>query len=240
MVVMKGKIGILFILLTVPFVISCELRVPVPKILKSDPTPIEFNGSTRYIKTRQTSVQRTPYDPNFYNGQLKSTFSPTLEESIFLEDVSFELVRDNKNKIIAQGRKLFTKNNVTSVIFPFDSIPLMGQKGECRAKLINLMVDLNDDGILNNSAGDSCMQDTIRASIGDIGLQETSFISLEDWNGDDFKDALFSFLNACRGFESNGLVKSQTLTIGTKQEWFMIIQKMALKMDYLLDIIFGN
>lgn len=152
----------------------------------------------------------------FYCPESKS------DESIYLEDVIFKDIVVKNGKRIYKGEKLFFNNNITDQFFPEDDKNLMTKIGVCRAYLLDIKKDLEDDGILNNSVHDSICEKTLGGRVckkKDMLLTQKSFQDLEDWHGDDFKDALEAFLRSCELFnKKDGVVKSDYLYIASYAE----------------------
>lgn len=149
--------------------------------------------------------------------------SITIEESIFLEDIEFGFKKID-GKDVPVGRKLYMHNNLSTKMFPFDRQDLMGEIGACRAEHKTLMADLDDDGIINQSVGSQCLTNPRVFVKGRMKFSETYYGLLEDWHGDDFKDALYAFLQSCKSFKGNKIVQSKTFSIGTEADWRIICQ----------------
>ena len=160
---------------------------------------VSFN-SNAYIDTNVTSV--------------------SAEEAVFLEDLELKFVKQNGLNV-AVGRKFFMQNNISTQLFPWDRTDLMSEIGVCRSKQITLIEDLLDDGIINGSKQALCLKDKkLRVfSKGIVKFSETDYSYLEDWHGDDFKDALYAFLKSCTAFNGHGHVRSDTFSIGTEADW---------------------
>ena len=141
------------------------------------------------------------------------------EESLFLEDIEINLKEDSSSNNIPDGRKFFTKNNLTTQIYSFDRLDLMGDLGMCRANAETLKKDLEDDGIVNNSAGSVCVPKPRKFQKGSMSFTEKAYSQLEEWAGDDFTDALYAFLQSCRGFTKDKPVASKTITLGNTADW---------------------
>lgn len=146
--------------------------------------------------------------------------SVSAEEALFLEDLDLKFQRqDGQN--VAIGRKFYIQNNITTNAFPWDRTDLMGAIGICRAQQTTSMADLLDDGKVNGTVTSLCLeQNKIRKfTKGQVQFTETTYSLLEDWHGDDFKDALYAFLQSCTAFKGNKAVESKTFSIGTEADW---------------------
>ena len=149
--------------------------------------------------------------------------SITLEESIFLEDVDFGF-RKLDGKDVAVGRKLYMYNNISNKPFDFDRLDLMDEIGKCRIEQKTLIEDMTDDGQINGSVDSQCLKNRRRFKKGQMQFTEASYSELEDWHGDDFRDALYAFLQSCKAFKGNKAVGSKTFTIGTEADWRQICE----------------
>ncbi len=146
--------------------------------------------------------------------------SVTVEEALFLEDLELKFKRQ-KGQNVAIGRKFYTQNKITTNSFPWDRIDLMGSIGVCRAQQTTAMADLFDDGIINKSVQALCLKQNGARKFkkGNMKFTESSYSLLEDWHGDDFKDALYAFLQSCVAFKGNKPVQSKTFSIGNESDW---------------------
>ena len=159
---------------------------------------------------------------NIANKYIDTNISSiTVEESIFLEDLELGFKKIN-GKDTPIGRKLYMHNNLTTQLMEFDRKDLMGELGICRVEQKTLFADLADDGIINQSVPSQCLKNPREFVKGRMKFSEKSFNSLEDWHGDDFKDALYAFLQSCKAFTGNNLVQSKTFSIGTEADWRLI------------------
>ena len=149
--------------------------------------------------------------------------SITLEESIFLEDIDFGFKKID-GKDVAVGRKLYMYNNFSNKPFDFDRIDLMGEIGQCRIEQKTLVEDITDDGQINGSVDSQCLKNRRQFKKGRMQFKEFSYSELEDWQGDDFRDALYAFLQSCQSFKGNKIIGSKTFTIGTEADWRKICE----------------
>ena len=166
-----------------------------------------------YVANKKNEVKANK--ASYVNTNISSV---SVEESIFLEDLELKIQKQG-NTNIATGRKIFTQNHISTDIFSWDRTDLMGEIGICRAKQSTLIADLEDDGILNSSIQGTCLDDRRNFTRGQMRFQETSFSYLEDWHGDDFKDALYAFLQSCKAYKGTKQIQSKTITIGTEADW---------------------
>ena len=184
----------------------------------SGPTKKMLKKGYYYIANKKGGVKIGKTKP-YINTNLSSV---TMEESMFLEDIEFQINSDANasGQKTASGRKIFTQNRLISQLLPFDRKDLMGELGLCRAANTSLMADIIDDGVVNASAGSQCVKNVRSFTRGKMKFTETAYTYLEDWHGDDFKDALYTFLQSCKAFKS-GIkeVKSKTISIGTESDW---------------------
>lgn len=149
--------------------------------------------------------------------------SITLEESIFLEDVDFGFKKMD-GKDVAVGRKLYMYNIFSNQPFSFDRMDLMGDIGKCRIEQKTLIADIADDGQINGSVDSQCLKNRRQFKKGQMKFKEASYSELEDWQGDDFRDALYAFLQSCKSFKGNKPVGSKTFTVGTEADWRQICE----------------
>jgi membrane-bound lytic murein transglycosylase A len=139
---------------------------------------------------------------------------------VFLEDVVFQISQRGE-RTVAVGDKLNIYNKITNQNFSFDNKAYMGSRGVCRASLGHLMEDYQDDGMINGSdKDDQCIQKRIEFNGGNgVQLKEFSFNDLEEWHGDDFKDAMIAFMSNCSKFANAGDVKSESIYLGKNVDW---------------------
>ena len=137
------------------------------------------------------------------------------EEALFLEDLELQFEKQGAQNV-AVGRKVYTQNTIITELTPWDRPDLMGQLGMCRSRNATLMNDLSDDGIINGSVHSACFNQPRTSTRGQMRFTENTYSQLEDWNGDDFHDALHAFLHSCTAFKGNNYVKSKTFSVGTE------------------------
>src|SRR5574344_1053190 len=126
-----------------------------------------------YVSNKKTEK---PYNSKSYiNTNISSV---TLEEMLFLEDIELRFQKINGINV-AVGRKIYTQNKLTSELLSFDRRDLMGETGLCRAKQMLLIEDLEDDGVVNGSAGAVCVKNKRVFSKGKMKFEETSYVNLE-------------------------------------------------------------
>lgn len=201
------SLGILFC--SILFLCSCINGVPKRKQKKYN-----YKNNKRYYITNKKNEKKADIS-KYINTNLAST---TLEEATFLEDLELKF-QPQGNTTIAIGRKIYTQNLITSQLMPWDRKDLMDNIGICRSKQTALLADIADDGMVNYSAKDACLVKQRHFTKGKMRFQEVSFVQLEDWHGDDFKDALYAFLQSCKAYTGNKLIQSKTMTIGTEADW---------------------
>ena len=198
---------ILILIIIIP---SCN------KVIRHRPYIIKSGRNGYYsIANRANGVKADV--SSYINTNISSV---TVEEALFLEDLELSFQKQ-KGQTVAVGRKFYTRNKITTSMFPWDRTDLMGQIGICRSQQTTAMADLLDDGIINNSAQALCLKQTgvRKFKKGKIKFTESSYSLLSDWHGDDFKDALHAFLKSCKAFKENKLVQSKTFSIGTEADW---------------------
>jgi membrane-bound lytic murein transglycosylase A len=146
--------------------------------------------------------------------------SVTVEEALFLEDLEINFQK-RKGQTVAVGRKFYINNKITTDLLSWDRTDLMGKIGVCRARQTTTLADLLDDGIINGSAKALCLKQfgARKFKKGKIKFTESSYSLLSDWHGDDFKDALYAFLQSCTAFKENKPVQSGTFSIGNEANW---------------------
>ena len=190
------------------FIVACGLKYDH----KAKMT--QYKSSNKYIiSNRQDSVS-VDYS-KYINTNISSVSD---EESMFLEDLEVSFLKQSKQNI-AMGRKIYTKNKLTTEMFSWDRPDLMGEIGKCRARQTTQLADLADDGKINGSVKFLCNMGRKFFQIGKMKFEEYGYSYLEDWHGDDFKDALYAFLNSCKAFKGNKPVASKTFQIGTEADW---------------------
>ena len=180
---------------------------------------VNTNGGLYYIANKRGGLT-ADLTRKYINTNITSI---TFEESIFLDDIDFGFKKIN-GKDVAIGRKLYMHNNISTQFFSFDRPDLMGEIGACRVLQQTLIEDLTDDGKINGSAKSHCLSQPRRFSKGQMMFKEVSYNDLEDWHGDDFKDALYAFLQSCSAFKGEKLVQSKTFSIGTEADWRQICE----------------
>ena len=147
--------------------------------------------------------------------------SVSVEEALFLDDLEMKFEKQ-KGQNVAVGRKVYIKNRITSQLFPWDRTDLMGEIGICRSQQTTQIADLIDDGEINNSVASLCVKNRRNFTKGQVRFSETAYSKLEDWNLDDFTDALYSFLQSCKAYKGNKQIKSKTFSIGSEADWIEI------------------
>ena len=186
-------------------------------------------GSIRYDhKQKMTKYRKSNeyYIDNKHGGKsvdysklINTNISSVNEEELmFLEDVEMKFINHNDKKV-AYGRKIYTKNKLTTEFFSWDRPDLMGEIGQCRARQTTQLADLADDGKINGSVKFLCNMGRKFFQVGKMKFEEYGYSYLEDWHGDDFRDALYAFLNSCKAFKGNKPVASKTFSIGTEADW---------------------
>ena len=90
----------------------------------SGPTKKMLKKGYYYIANKKGGVKVGKTKP-YINTNLSSI---TMEESMFLEDIEFQIDNDASasGQKTANGRKIFTQNKLTSQLLPFDRKDLMG------------------------------------------------------------------------------------------------------------------
>lgn len=144
--------------------------------------------------------------------------SVSAEEALFLDDLELKFQKQNGTKV-AVGRKFHIQNRISSQLFPWDRPDLMGDIGICRSQQTTLMADLMDDGEINGTVKSLCVKNKRTFVKGQVHFRETGYSYLEDWNGDDFFDALHAFLQSCKAYKGNKNFQSKTFSIGTEADW---------------------
>ena len=142
------------------------------------------------------------------------------EESIFLDDLEVNFQKtDNLN--LPLGRKIFVQNKISTQLMQFDRVDLMTDIGLCRAKQTDLLNDLEDDGMINQSVNvNLCLKNNRRNfTRGQLRFEEKGFTELEDWHGDDFMDALYAFLQSCVAYKDEKQIQSKTFVVGNSANW---------------------
>lgn len=138
-----------------------------------------------------------------------------------MDDISFDIFKEDKT-YYAIGKKFFAKNKLINNVLPFDDMKKMGKIGLCRSELKHMSYDMEDDGKLNQSTQiDECLPLNRRHHFTcnkNWQLSEVSFMELKDWYGDNFEDAMDSFLNSCPSISTRG-VSSRSISIGNAKEW---------------------
>ncbi len=138
-----------------------------------------------------------------------------------MDDIIFKVYQTNNN-VVLKGIKLFARNKMINNLLNYDDKDFMKEIGFCRSQLKHMSYDLDDDGKLNQSTNvDECILGKKRYQLdcnGNWRMNEFSFTELEDWYGDNFADAMMSFLNSCKFLSSTG-ASSRSISIGTTVQW---------------------